>query len=191
MLRAGQAVAEVKSLYSESSPADEFWRVGASIPRRSIWDAASGTELHVLGEVDLGGLDEGSGPGGASFNFSSADAMNGKEETISAVVQSGWRLRRNRIVAGNGQDLGHRDRQGVAFLERGSPRRSGPSNTARTDRGCCWFTPTIRRWSSHAMRLRFGGQAMAKSLPAGADSPPESARAVQPHRPRGADRPRQ
>jgi WD40 repeat protein len=84
MLRLGQQVTEVKSLYGDST-GGRLLAAGREYSAARIWDAASGAQLQVLGEVDPGGLDGQSAPGRMSFHFSSADTpTNKKEETISA-----------------------------------------------------------------------------------------------------------
>ncbi len=93
-LRAGQSVTDVKSLFSESSGGRVF-SSGREYSAARIWDAASGTQLHVLGELDPGGLDVKFFPSGVSTHFSfstegpinlfsSFASTNSKEETFSA-----------------------------------------------------------------------------------------------------------
>jgi eukaryotic-like serine/threonine-protein kinase len=83
-LPAGPSVKEVKSLFNESG-GGRVLASGHEYSAAGIWDAAAGRQLHVLGEVEPGGLDPGSGPGAVSFHFSSADLPpKEKEETISA-----------------------------------------------------------------------------------------------------------
>jgi len=84
MLRPGQRVAEVKSLSSERS-GGRLLETGREFSAARIWDAASGTELHVLGGLGPGGMDERSDSGAVSFHFSTADVPSDKnEETMSA-----------------------------------------------------------------------------------------------------------
>ncbi len=92
ILHARQAVTKVISLFSESGSGRMF-ETGREFSAARIWDVASGTELHVLGKIDPGGLDQGSGPGVMRFHFSSNDATtSGKEEASAAAFSPHGRL---------------------------------------------------------------------------------------------------
>ena len=81
-LRAGQAVAEVTSLFSQR-PGGRI-SAGREVSAARIWDAASGTALHVLGKPDPAGLDGGSGPGAMRVQSSSTGPTDTNEEALSA-----------------------------------------------------------------------------------------------------------
>ena len=91
ILHSNQPVTEVTPRLSQSTGGRILG--GGEYSAARIWDAASGTELHVLGKLDPGGLDEGSGPSAMSFHVSSGAETNifspfapanTKEETLSA-----------------------------------------------------------------------------------------------------------
>ena len=56
-----------------------------------IWDATSGTELHVLGKLEPGGLDEGSGSGVMNFPFGSDYAVRRSQQGGDSSAGQGGR----------------------------------------------------------------------------------------------------